>query len=135
MAGQENASPERRSSSRPDSFRHAFAGIWHVLRSQENARIHLAATLAVVVVGLWLRLTFTRWAILVIAIGLVWMAELFNTAVEAVVDLASPEFNPLARISKDVAAGGVLVGAIIAVVLGLLILGPPLFDRLLPLLR
>jgi diacylglycerol kinase (ATP) len=125
-----SSSPER-STSRLDSFRHAFAGCWHLLRSQQNAWIHACATVAVVVVGVWLGLGPVEWAVIVLAIGLVWMAEFVNTALEAVVDLASPDLHPLARIGKDVAAAAVLVGAVTAVLVGLLVLGPPLWHRLL----
>lgn len=115
-----------RSHSRIQAFRHAFAGWWYVLRTQRNAWIHLVATIGVVLLGLVLQLHATEWAILAVAIGLVWTAEFVNTALEAVVDLASPEAHPLARVGKDVGAAAVLISAIIAVVVGLLILGPPL---------
>ncbi|HEC21441.1 MAG TPA: diacylglycerol kinase family protein [Chloroflexi bacterium] len=124
--------PVKRSLSRADSFRHAFAGWWYVLRTQRNAWIHSAFTLAVVGVGLWLGLRPVEWAILVLAMGLVWTAELINTALEAAIDLASPEIHPLAKVGKDVAAAAVLGGAVTAVIVGLLILGPPLFSRLWP---
>ena len=71
-----------------------------------------------------------EWAALALTIGLVWMAECFNTALEAVVDLASPGLHPLAKISKDVGAAAVLVAAITSIVIGLLILGPALWARL-----
>jgi diacylglycerol kinase len=85
---------------------------------------------AVTALGLWLGLGRLEWAVIVLAVGLVWMAEFVNTALEAVVDLASPDLHPLAKIGKDVAAAAVLVGAITAVVVGLLVLGPPLWLRL-----
>ena len=124
-----SSSPQR-STSRLDSFRHAFAGCLHLLRSQQNAWIHACATVAVVLLGLWLGLSPLEWAVIVLTIGLVWMAEFVNTALEAVVDLASPDLHPLAKIGKDVAAAAVLVGAVTAVVVGLLVLGPPLWHRL-----
>lgn len=80
--------------------------------------------------GLWLGLGRLEWAVIVLAIGLVWMAEFVNTALEAVVDLASPDLHPLAKIGKDVAAAAVLAGAATAVLVGLLVLGPPLWLRL-----
>ncbi len=88
----------------------------------------------VVVLGLgwWLGLDALRWVVLVLAIGLVWVAEFVNTAIEAVVDMASPEIHPLAGAAKDVAAAAVLLAAITSVVVGLLVLGPPLLARLLP---
>ena len=115
---------------RPVSFRYAFEGIVHVLKTQPNARIHAAISLAVILVGLWIRLGRLEWAILVVMMAVVWVAELVNTAVEAAVDLATGERHPLAKIAKDTAAGGVLVAAILAVIVGLLILGPPLWARL-----
>ena len=125
------ASPSpRRSVSRWDSFVHAFAGCCHLLRTQHNAWIHACATVAVVALSLWLGLGRLEWAVIVLTIGLVWMAEFVNTALEAVVDLASPDLHPLAKIGKDVAAAAVLTGAITSVLVGLLILGPPLWLKL-----
>lgn len=117
-----------RSHSRIQSFRHAFAGWWYVLRTQQNAWIHLVATLLVILLGILLNLRTIEWAVLAVAIGLVWTAEFVNTALEAVVDLASPEQHPLARVGKDVGAAAVLISAAIAVIVGLLILGPPLWE-------
>jgi diacylglycerol kinase len=101
-----------------------------MLRTQRNAWIHAVVSTAVFVLGLWLGLGRLEWAILVLTVGLVWMAEFVNTALEAVVDLASPDLHPLAKVGKDVAAAAVLVGACTAVVVGLLVLGPPLWGRL-----
>jgi diacylglycerol kinase len=127
-------SPVRRAPSRLASFRHAFAGWWFMLRTQRNAWIHAVISTAVFVLGLWLGLGRLEWAIIVLTVGLVWMAEFVNTALEAVVDLASPDLHPLAKVGKDVAAAAVLVGACTAVVVGLLVLGPPLWARLAALL-
>lgn len=115
---------------RVKSFHYAFAGWWHVLRTQPNAWIHAAVTLIVVILGGWLHLSRTEWAILILTFTAVWMAEFINTAIEAVVDLVSPTPHPLAKTAKDVAAAAVLVGACGAVLVGLLILGPPLWARL-----
>ncbi len=123
-------SAPRRAASRLSSFRHAFAGWWFALRTQQNAWIHACASLAVYAVGLWVGLDRVEWAILFLTIGLVWVAEFVNTAIEAVVDLASPDLHPLAKVSKDVGAAAVLVAAFIAVIVGLLILGPPLWGKL-----
>jgi diacylglycerol kinase len=112
------------------SFRYAFAGLWYALRTQRNARIHLLVALAVTAMGLWLRLDAPRWAVLALTIALVIFAEMVNTVLEAIVDLITLEYHPLAQIAKDVSAGAVLVTAIAAVVVGLLILGPPLLARL-----
>lgn len=112
------------------SFKFAFSGIGYVLWSQRNAKIHLVVTLAVLALGVWLKITPSGWAVLVLTIGVVMAAEMLNTAVEALVDLVSPEYHPLAKIAKDAAAGAVLWLAIAAVVVGLLILGPPLWQTL-----
>lgn len=112
------------------SFDYALQGWWFVLRTQHNAWIHALATLLVVLLGLWLNLPRQDWAILILAFLAVWIAEFLNTAVEAVVDMVAPDFHPQAKIAKDVAAAAVLVGACGAVLIGLLILGPPLWQRL-----
>ena len=90
----------------------------------------MIATL-VILMGLWLGLTPQDWAILVITIAMVFTAEFINTAIEAVVDLASPTHHPLAKVGKDVGAAAVLVAALAAILVGLLILGPPLWAKLL----
>jgi len=124
-----NPARARRAVSRLDSFRHAAAGWWYVLRTQRNAWIHAVASTLVFVAGLWLGLNRIEWAVILVTIAIVWMAEFVNTALEAVVDLASPDLHPLAKIGKDVGAAAVLVGAATAVVVGLLVLGPRLWVR------
>ena len=119
-----------RAKSRLSAFRYAFSGWWYVLRTQRNAWIHLVAMIMTVTLGLWLSLGPHDWAILLLAIGLVWTAEFINTGIEAIVDLASPEKHPLAQVGKDVGAAAVLIAALIAVLVGILILGPPLFERI-----
>jgi diacylglycerol kinase (ATP) len=116
--------------SRGHSFLHAFHGLWCVIRTQHNAWIHAVVTIMVVLMAFWLRLPTRDWAILFMTIALVWTAEFINTALEAVVDLASPEQHPLAKVGKDVGAAAVLVAALAAILVGLLILGPPLVQRL-----
>lgn len=122
-------------SSRITSFGHAFRGLWYVLRTQKNAWIHAVATAAVAVLSFWLVLPPRDWAVLALTISTVWMAEALNTSIEAVVDLASPEHHPLAKVGKDVGAAAVLVAAIVAVLVGLLILGPPLWEKILSLIN
>jgi diacylglycerol kinase len=116
--------------SRIRSFHNAFAGLWFVIRTQKNAWIHAIITVIVLVVMLWLKVSARDWALLLLTIGTVWTAEFINTALEAVVDLASPEKHPLAKVGKDVGAAAVLIAAISSIVIGLLILGPPLLDKL-----
>jgi diacylglycerol kinase (ATP) len=116
--------------SRGRSFRHAFHGLGYVVRTQRNAWIHALASILVLGVALWLKLSFRDWAVLFLTIAMVWTAEFINTALEAVVDLASPEQHPLAKVGKDVGAAAVLIAAVASVLIGLLILGPPLWQRL-----
>jgi len=117
--------------SRLASFRNAFAGIGYVLRTQKNSWIHTVITVVVVVLAFWLELPFAHWGILVLAISSVWGTEIINTAIENLIDLLSPEFHPIAKIGKDVSAGAVLISAFCAIVVGFLILGPPLAHKLL----
>lgn len=118
--------------SRVHAFGHAFRGWGHVLKTQQNAWIHSLVAAVVIALGLWLELSAGDWAILVLTIAVVFTAEFINTAIEAVVDLASPGQHPLAKVGKDVGAGAVLVAALAAIVVGLLILGPPLWNKLFP---
>jgi diacylglycerol kinase len=112
------------------SFRHAFRGWRYVLKTQYNAWIHAIVAVIVFILALWLELPARDWAILILTIAMVFAAEFLNTAIEAVVDLASPQNHPLAKVGKDVGAGAVLVAAMAAVLIGLLILGPPLLEKL-----
>lgn len=116
--------------SRAQSFRFAFVGWWYVIRTQRNAWIHAVVSIAVIVVAIWLKLDAHDWALIIIAIAMVWTAEFINTALEAVVDLASPEHHELAKVGKDVGASAVLIAAGSAAIIGFLILGPPLWERL-----
>ncbi len=120
--------------SRIESFRCAFHGWWYVIRTQKNTWVHALASVCVLILGLWLSLPARDWATLVIVIAMVWSAEFFNTSIEAVVDLASPTHHPLAKVGKDVGAAAVLIAAGAAVLVGLLVLGPPLWVKILSLL-
>ncbi len=117
-------------SSRVRSFRYAFEGIGYVFRTQKNAQIHLVVIVLVLVLAVWLAIPLSETAIILLSIGIVLGAEFFNTALESIVNLISPGQHPLAKITKDVSAGAVLLLAIIAVVIGILILGPPLLLKL-----
>jgi len=112
--------------SRLQAFRYATRGIVRMLQSEFNARVHAVATIVVIAVGLTLDIGRGEWLALVLAISAVWCAEGFNTAFEAICDVASPEYHPEVERAKDVSAGAVLVTAIAAVVVGLLIFGPHL---------
>jgi diacylglycerol kinase len=120
--------------SRARSFRYAFSGWWYVIRTQRNAWIHALVSVAVFIVGLWLRLSAQDWAVITLAVAMVWTAEFVNTALEAVVDLASPQQHHLAQVGKDVGAAAVLIAAAASFIIGLLILGPPLWQQILTLL-
>jgi diacylglycerol kinase len=117
------------------SFGYAFAGWGYVLRTQRNVWLHSIIAAVVFALGLWLRLGLRDWAVIVVTTATVFAAEFLNTAIEAVVDLVSPRPHPLARVGKDVGAGAVLLTAIAAVIVGVLILGPPLWARLGPVLK
>jgi diacylglycerol kinase (ATP) len=106
------------------SFRHALRGIGCMLRCQHNAWIHAAATLAVLIAGLGFRLSISEWSLIILAISIVWTAEALNTAFEFLADVASPNFHPVVRDAKDVAAGAVLITAVGSVVLGSIIFWP-----------
>ena len=99
--------------SRLKSFQYAFEGWHYVLRTQPNAWIHAVFSLLVIALALLLRLPPRDWAVLILTILVVWMAEFINTALEAVVDMAMPELHPLAKAAKDVAAAAVLLGIIL----------------------
>lgn len=106
------------------SFGYAFRGLGFMLKTQQNAWIHLAATAIVIAAGVWVRLSFHDWRWIVLAIGLVWMAELVNTAFEHLCDAVQPEFHASVKTAKDVAAGAVLVAAFAAALIGLLVFLP-----------
>lgn len=112
------------------SFRYALAGIWHTVKTQRNAQIHLTIAFLILFLGLLLQLSTLEWAILALTTGFVLAAEMLNTVAEAAMDYATTDFDPQVKLVKDVAAGAVLIAAITAVIVGLLILGPPLFTRI-----
>jgi len=108
------------------SFRYAGRGAWHAVRTQRNMRVHLAAAVVVAVAGIATGISPADWAVIALAIGMVLAAEIFNTVVEAIIDLASPDVHPLARIAKDGAAGAVLVTSIAAVGVAVAVFAPKL---------
>jgi len=112
---------------RADSFRYAFQGLADLLRSQPNARIHLAMAIAAIVGGFYFNISRTEWIALVLCIALVFALEAVNTALEYLTDLVSPDFHPLAGKAKDAAAAAVLLAAAGAVAVGLIIFLPKIF--------
>lgn len=110
------------------SFKYAIEGIGYTLKTQRNMRIHTVAGMLAFLVGIYLHLSRFELALLVIVSSMVVVAEMFNTSVESAIDLYSRQRHPLAKIAKDVAAAAVLVSAISSFIVGLLILGPPIFS-------
>jgi diacylglycerol kinase (ATP) len=114
---------------RARSFGYAWSGLLWLIRSQPNAQIHLLATICAVAVAIWLKITRMEWCAVLIVIGLVWSAEALNSALEILADHLAPDEHPLVGRAKDVAAGGVLVAAIVAAGVGIVVFGPRLLER------
>jgi diacylglycerol kinase (ATP) len=110
--------------SRLASFRFAFSGIISLLKNEHNSRIHLAAAIFAIIAGIIFKLDIQEWCFLLIIIGMVFIAELLNSALEALADQVEPDINDLIRKAKDYSAGAVLISAIIALITGLLIFIP-----------
>lgn len=118
------------SPNRIKSLGYALAGWLYMLRWQKNVRIQALASILVIALSLWLQIDFYGLALIILVITMVWMAEFLNAAVEAVVNLATEEWHPMAKVGKDVASAAVLLAVMAAVIIGLLVLGPPLIGRL-----
>ncbi|MDP2239482.1 MAG: diacylglycerol kinase family protein [Burkholderiales bacterium] len=118
-------------SRRLHSFGYALRGLAILAATQHNARIHAIATVLVIAAGVLFRISLTEWCLIVLAITCVWVAEALNTAIEFLVDLVSPDPQPLAAKAKDVAAGAVLIAAIGALAIGIIVLGPKIWDSVL----
>ncbi len=108
------------------SFGFAIRGIWICLKTERNIRIHCLAAVLVVIFGAWLKISVTEWLACLGLFGMIMGLELMNTAVEAVVDLVTEEYRPLAEKAKDVAAGAVLIAAFFAAIMGCIIFLPKL---------
>ena len=109
-------------------FRHAFAGLVYICRTQRNIKIHTVATIMAVALAFWLKITLIEWMILALTISAVWITECVNTAVEAAFDLSSPEYHALAKVGKDSAAAAVLISAAVSVIIGLILFAARLLD-------
>lgn len=107
-----------------NSFKYAIEGLVSSFKTERNMRIHIMAMIIVIALGIFMKLNKIEWCIITIAIVMVISAELFNTAIENVVDMVSPQKNPQAKLVKDIAAAAVLVLAIGAAVIGIIIFGP-----------
>lgn len=115
----------------PASFRYAAQGLVYAFASQRNFRLQLAMGSLALTLGLWLRLNVLELGVLVLTVAAVLVLELLNTATEAAVDLAiGRQFHPLARVAKDCAAAAVLVAAMASILIALLLLSPPLWQRI-----
>jgi diacylglycerol kinase len=112
---------------RARSFNHALRGIGIFIKSTRNAWIHFAVGFLVVTAGFYFSLNTYEWIAIIFAIGLVIVAEAFNTAIEIDMDLTSPEFHPYARDTKDVAAGAVLFATLTAIIIGLVVFVPKIY--------
>jgi len=110
--------------SRLSSFKFAFQGLLSLVKNEHNARIHLLAAILAIVLGIVMKISVTEWALLTIVIGLVFISELFNTAIEKLADFVHPEWNDQIKKVKDYAAAAVFISAVIALVAGGLIFIP-----------
>ena len=119
--------------SRVRSFAHAFAGLWDMLATEHNAWIHALATFLALDFAWWLGIDRKGFALIVIAIVMVWVAEVFNTVLEIMANLAvGQRYSKTVKRAKDIAAAAVLIASIGAVMIGVAILGPPFYERMAP---
>jgi diacylglycerol kinase len=118
------------SPNRWNSLAYALGGWLYMMRRQKNTRIMSVFSIIIVGLALWLGISRIEWAILVLTITVVWLIEFLNAGIEAAVDLASPEIHPMAQVGKDVASAAVLLGVVASIIIGLLILAPPLLAKL-----
>ena len=111
-----------------NSFKYAFEGILQAYVGEQSLKIHTVIAVLVIIFGFILKISYTEWLVCLVLIGLVLMAEFFNTSIEYLVDLTSPEIHPLAKATKDTASAGVLMMAIISAIIGLIIFIPKLIN-------
>ena len=105
-------------------FRYAFNGLWYALRTQRNVRVHVCIAILAILLGIILHISAIEFAMIFVAITSVFIAEMFNTVFELCIDIAAPDYHPLAKIAKDMAAGAVLLSAMLAVAIGLFVFVP-----------
>jgi len=108
------------------SFRFAGEGIYSFILKEHNAMLHFMATVAVITLGVLTGLSSGEWMGILLSIGFVWVAEMFNTCIEKLIDFIAPGYHPQIKFIKDVAAGAVFVAALIALVIGLIVFIPHL---------
>jgi len=111
------------------SLEYALAGWLYMLRRQKNTRIMSVASVLIFGIALWLGISRIEWAILILTITIVWLAEFVNAGIEAAIDIAAPEIHPMAQVGKDVASAAVLLGVVASILVGLLILAPPFLAK------
>ena len=109
-------------------FKFAFSGLWYALRTQRNVRVHVSIAILAILLGVVLHISAIEFALVFVAIAGVFIAEMFNTVFELCIDLASPDYHPLAKIAKDVAAGAVLLSAMLSIIIGLFIFVPHIWE-------
>ena len=114
---------------RLNSFRFAFSGLRLVFKTDHNVWLHFTATILVIAVAFFLKVSHTDAALLSLAIGLVWIAELFNSCIEKVMDFTSKESHPTIKWIKDVSAGAVLIAAITSFAIGCFVFIPKIMYR------
>lgn len=117
------------------SIKYAFDGLSYVIKTQNNARFHLLATILVIGLSFWLKINPVEWCLMLVVIALVWIAECFNTTLESFFDLVKPDPHPLVKNGKDSGAAAVLIAALLSVALGIIVLGPPLIQKIQSFLR
>lgn len=112
------------------SFKFSYDGLKYAYRFEQSMTLHLVCTILVIILGIWLQISPLEWAVCIIGVGLIMALELLNTAIEAVVDLASPEIHPLAKIVKDTASAAIGMYCLIAFIAGCFIFGPKIIALL-----
>ncbi len=112
------------------SFKNAFRGFLTAVTTERNMKIHIGAALLVILMGLFLRIDTPRWLALFFAIGLVFVCELFNTAIEILTDMVTDQYSEKARNVKDISAGAVLFSAVISVIIGVIVFLEPIINLL-----
>jgi diacylglycerol kinase len=110
------------------SMQHAANGIYLLLRNEPNARIHLICAILVICLSLFVGLSTIEWCLIALAIGMVFISEAFNSAIENLSDIVSPDYNEKIKVIKDLSAGGVLISAIAAVAIACLVLFPKIIE-------
>lgn len=116
---------------RAKSMTHAVRGLWIFVKTTPNFWIHILTAIVLVILGFIFNIGTTEWMLLILANGLVIVAEAFNTAIEVDIDLTSPEYHPYARDTKDIAAGAVLAAGIVAYIIDIIIFGEQILDLIL----